>query len=227
MSDRLGRAGSRLTLLFALLGLLALAPPASAHVEVLPATAAPDDAVLFDVLVPNERDQATTKVEVQVPPGVIPFSYEDTAGWTRTLTKKKDGSTETVIWRGRLRPDGFARFSFLASTPPSEGPIAWKAIQTYDDGEKARWIGPAGSESPAAITTVSKRYPKQNAGGEGDEAGGSAGTAAEDTAQSDSGDDESGGSSDDTARWLAIAALAVALVSLAVVLLRRRGPSTG
>ena len=91
MSDRLGRTGSRFAFLLACIGLLMVAGPrpASAHVEVVPTTAAPDDAVLFEVRVPNERDQSTVKVELQVPPNVIPFSYEDTPGWTRTLTKKK------------------------------------------------------------------------------------------------------------------------------------------
>jgi uncharacterized protein YcnI len=199
---------------------LALPPTAAAHVQVLPATAAPDDAVLFDVLVPNERSQATTRVELQIPAGVIPFSYQEPAGWTRTLTKNEDGSARTAIWRGRLRPDGFARFSFLASTPSQEGPVAWKAIQTYSDGDKARWIGPAGSESPAAVTTVSKSFPKQNAGGEGP-AGQPA--AAAPAAGEDEDEDEDSGA----ALWLAIGALAVSLVALALVLLRRpRGSST-
>ena len=122
-----------------------------------------------------------------------------------------------------LGADEFARFSFLASTPPGEGPIAWKAIQTYSNGVKNRWIGPAGSESPAAVTTVSKRFPKQNAGGEGDETAqaGATGTASA-AGGDDPSDDASEDESDDTARWLGAAALAVALVSLAIVLLRRR-----
>ena len=43
----------------------------------------------------------------------------------------------------------------------------WKAVQRYDDGEEAAWIGPPDSDNPAAVTTVSASAPRQNAGGEG------------------------------------------------------------
>jgi uncharacterized protein YcnI len=192
--------------------------PAAAHIQVHPTTAAPDDAVEFEVLVPNERTRGTTRVELAVPAGVIPFSYLEEPGWRRSLTLEGDGSTRSIVWRGRLRPDGFARFAFLASTPPQEGAIAWKAIQTYDDGKKVRWIGTPDAENPAALTTVSKRFPRQNVGGEGTAKaqGASAPTSAtpDPTAPDDS--------SDSTARWLAAGALAAALLALAVSIFRRR-----
>jgi uncharacterized protein YcnI len=194
--------------------------PAAAHIQVRPATAAPDDAVAWEVIVPNERDRLTTKVELAVPPGVIPFSYLEAPGWSRSLTRKKDGSTRSIVWRGRLRPDGFASFAFLASTPPSEGEIEWKTIQTYDDGKKVRWIEPAGGESPAAVTTVSKQFPPQNAGGEGSTS--EAASSAPAAAASDSGGD----GSDSTARWLAAGALVAALAALALSLLRRTRGNT-
>jgi uncharacterized protein YcnI len=198
-------------------GALAIvASPAPAHIQVHPTTAAPDDAVLFEVLVPNERTHGTTRVELAVPPGVIPFSYQEAPGWRRSLTLEADGSTRSIVWRGRLRPDGFARFSFLASTPPREGDIAWKAIQTYDDGRKVRWIGAPDADNPAASTTVSKRFPRQNAGGEGN------GTQQTPTASAAAGPTAGDDSSDNTARWLAAGASVAALAALAVSILRRR-----
>ena len=107
-----------------------------------------------------------------MPPGVIPFSYLEAPGWRRSLTKKKDGSVRSIVWRGRLRHDGFASFAFLASTPPNDGEIVWKAIQTYDDGKKVRWIEPAGGESPAAVTTVSTALPASERGRRGPDVGG-------------------------------------------------------
>jgi hypothetical protein len=199
---------------------LAGAAPAAAHVQVIPATAAPDDAVKWEVLVPNEDEVPTTKVELAIPPGVIPFSYKDEPGWRRSLTLKKDGSVRSIVWRGRLRPHGFASFEFLASTPPGEGELAWKAIQTYQGGKKVRWIEPPEGESPAAVTTVSERFPAQNAGGEGESAPAEAAQPVAEEAPAD------GDGSDSTARWLAAGALAAALVALAVALLRRpRGGS--
>jgi uncharacterized protein YcnI len=219
------RAARALTFALICIGLVlaAAAPGAAAHVDVRPTTAAPDDAVLFEVLVPNERGESTVQVELAVPTGVIPFSYEETPGWRRSLTLKRDQSIRSIVWRGRLRSDGFARFGFLASTPPREGQIQWKAIQTYEDGRKVRWIEPPDGENPAAVTTVSDRFPRQDAGGE------AAGSAERQSGQPPGADEpqtteSSGDGSDGTARWLAAAALAVALAGLAITLVRGRRP---
>ncbi|MBE2318922.1 DUF1775 domain-containing protein [Solirubrobacter sp. CPCC 204708] len=160
----------RRALLAAVTAALVAAPAASAHVQVRPALAAPGDPVLFQVIVPNEKDAHTTEVTLQIPKDVIPFSFEEPEGWTRENKTGADGSLETVTWKGELAEDGFARFAFLASTPEQEGEIAWKAIQTYDDGSTSRWIGAPDSDNPAAVTTISADAPRENAGGEGAEA---------------------------------------------------------
>lgn len=197
--------------------LLAGAAPAAAHIQVRPAEAAPGDPVLWTVLVPNERDVATTKVELAIPKGVIPFSYEPLPGWTRTLTKNPNQSVRSIVWSGNLKPSEVLVTQFLATTPDQTGPISWKAIQTYADGQKVRWIGGPGTEEPASITQISASASRQNAGGEGDESAGATAT----TAKEDGGDD--GGSGD----GLAIAALIVGGLGLvagvaALVLGRRR-----
>jgi uncharacterized protein YcnI len=169
----------------------ALIGPAKAHVQVNPTVAAPGDSVKFVFLVPNERSESTVAVSLQIPKDVLPFSFDDPPGWRRTLDKASDGSIEVVRWRGRLRRDGFTEFAFLASTPERAGPIAWKSIQTYDDGKETAWIGPPESEEPAAVTNVSADAPRQNAGGEGDSAtpaGASGAPAQTSTADSSSGD---------------------------------------
>ena len=156
-------------LLIALAAALVIAEPAAAHVQVRPALAAPGDPVLFEVIVPGERDERTTEVTLQVPKDVLPFSFEASPGWERSMKLGSDGSIETITWKGRLAEDGFARFSFLASTPEQEGEIVWKALQTYESKDVVRWIGAPDSEYPAAVTTISKTAPRQNAGGEGAE----------------------------------------------------------
>lgn len=157
---------------------LVAAPSASAHVQVRPALAAPGDPVLFQVIVPNEKDATTVEVTLQIPKDVLPFSFEEPEGWTRENQEGSDGSLESVTWKGKLAEDGFARFSFLASTPEQEGEIVWKALQTYDDGSVSRWIGEPDSDNPAAVTTISDDAPRENAGGEGGEAEGEAPAAA-------------------------------------------------
>jgi uncharacterized protein YcnI len=205
------------------------APPATAHVQIKPTEAAPGDSVMFELLVPGERDARTVEVAVQIPEGVLPFSYEDTPGWRRTVTFADDGSTDVVRWRGRLAKDGFVRFGFLAATPEQEGEIAWKAIQTYSDGSKARWIGPVDSEEPAAVTTVSESAPRVNAGGEGaveraaarDDRGQPAAATPTATAMAmDDGGDGGGGSST-VALLFGIAGLLLGGAALAVALRRR------
>lgn len=198
----------------------AAAAPAGAHVQVRPAEAAPGDPVLWTVLVPNERDVATTRVELAIPEGVLPFAYEPLPGWTRRVTKNPDQSTRSVVWTGRLGPEEVLSTQFLATTPDTEGPISWKAIQTYADGQKVRWIGGPDTEEPASVTQISASASRENAGGESGDAGAapqaSPAAAAAGQADGDGGD------------GLAIAALVVGgaalVVGVAAVLLgRRRG----
>ncbi len=200
-------------------GLALVVAPAGAHVQVRPAEAAPGDPVLWTVLVPNERDVPTTRVELAIPAGVLPFAYEPLPGWTRRVTKNDDQSTRSVVWSGRLEPEEVLATQFLATTPDAEGPISWKAIQTYADGQKVRWIGGPDTEEPAAVTRISASAPRQNAGGEG------LGTPAEASpaaASEDSTDDDGGDG-------LAIVALitggSALLMSAAALLLARRKPA--
>ena len=198
-----------------------LAVPAHAHIQVRPAQAAPGDPVLWTVLVPSEEESGTRQVELQIPKDVLPFSFEDQPGWTRTMKTNSDGTVASVVWKGQARGDGLVEFRFLASTPEQEGEIAFKALQTYRSGEVVRWIGAPGSENPAAVTTVSKSAPRENAGGEG-EGDESAAPAAPAAAQH-TGDAEDE-STDWVARGAAIGGLLLGLAAL-VVALRRRTPA--
>jgi uncharacterized protein YcnI len=210
--------------LLAAVGLAALAAPAGAHVQVTPATAAPGDPVRFEVLIPGETDAHTTEVALQVPKGVLPFSFEDRPGWKRTLEQADDGSVGVVRWRGRLAADGFVRFSFLAATPEEEGELVWKAVQKYDDGEEAAWIGPPESDNPAPVTTVSASAPRQNAGGEGAEEGGAEAApapAAAPVAVTAPADEEDGGTSGTLGLVFGAAGLLLGAAALAVALRRR------
>ena len=221
MKRTLRRTGLVLAILAALLG--GSAASAAAHIQVTPTLAATEDAVRFTVLVPGERsDAATVKVALKVPAGVLPYSYGETPGWSRKLVLAKDQSVAQIVWTGRLAADGFAEFSFLASTPPQPTTLVWKALQYYSDGSVVRWIGAPDSENPAGRTVVSADAPLQNAGGEG-ASGSEVAAPAPTAAESDS--PNSPNSSDSTdwlARGLALAALLAALATLAVVLLNRK-----
>ncbi len=208
---------------------VALAVPAGsawAHIQVRPTSAAPGDPVLWTVLIPSEEQAGTRQVELAVPKDVLPFSYEDQPGWTRTSKPNPDGSVRSIVWRGRTAGDGLATFRFLASTPEREGRIAWKAIQTYRDGDIVRWIGSADSETPASVTTISSSALRENAGGENAAAPAAGAAPAQDASDDDGGDDEDSaadGGPDWLARGLGLAALLAALWAIAAA--RRRTPA--
>jgi len=199
---------------------------AQAHIQVSPSAVAPGDAAKFTVLVPGERDSETVKVELQMPRGLLPFSYADPAGWRRSLVKAGDGSVERVVWTGRAASDGFVELSFLAGTPEEPGELEFKALQTYADGTVVRWIGAPGSDNPAAVVKVEEGAAKQNAGGEsGAEAGAPAATATPvdpiATEVTLTAKDE-GGSSNTLPILLGAAGLLLGLIALIVAL--RRNP---
>ena len=168
---------------------------------------------------PGERDAHTVEVTLQVPKDVLPFSFEDPPGWKRTNQEAPDGSTGTVTWRGELAEDGFARFSFLASTPEQEGEIVWKALQRYDDGHVARWIGAPDSENPAAVTRITASAARENAGGEGAEAGEAAATPQATAAAA------APASDDDSPLPLVLAIVAVVISAAALLMALRRRPA--
>lgn len=208
----------RRSLCVAVFGATALvaAAPAQAHIQVLPTEVAPADPVLFTILVPGETASGTSKVEMKVPAEVYPFAFEETPGWKRKLVEKPNGLIDRIVWTGKATPDGLVRFTFLAGTPENPGPIRWAAIQTYANGQEARWIGAPDSENPAPITVVSESAPRMNAGGESETAGGetTSATPSQDT------------SPDDDTDWpLTIAALLgffFGLSSLVILFINRR-----
>ncbi len=212
----------------AVVAIVVAAGSASAHIQVTPTVVAPSDPVLFTVLVPGERDTGTVKVDLKLPPDLIPFSFEDVPGWKRRVVRGGDGAAERIVWTGRAAPDGLLRFTFLAGTPEQPTTLEWKALQTYAGGYVARWIGTPDADYPAAVTEVRTDAPRQNAGGEGAAVDGSGprdvatteveaagGTSV--TAAADSGD------ADWVARGLGIAALVVGLAVGGTLIARRRG----
>jgi periplasmic copper chaperone A len=148
---------------------------AGAHVTLQPNTAAAGGFTRLDVRVPNERDDAATvKVVVQLPPGVATASYEPVPGWTVKVTREQleqpidvhgEPVTEQVsriTWTGNHRrggivaPGQFQDFGVSLRVPDGEAgaTLTFKALQTYEDGEVVRWIGPEDAEKPAPTVTL-------------------------------------------------------------------------
>ena len=161
------------TILLATAALLLAPAAAEAHVLVVPDTAPQGAEMRLDVRVPNERDDAaTTKVDVQLPPGFAEASVQPVAGWNVKITHVKlnppvqsdDGPiTEGVgriTWTAKSKADGipvggFQDFGLEVLVPGKAGStLTFKALQTYSNGTVVRWIGAKGSETPAPTVQV-------------------------------------------------------------------------
>jgi uncharacterized protein len=207
---------------------------AQGHVTVQPSEQPAGEFVRADVRVPNEQDSAgTNKVRVQFPPGFLFASYQPVPGWKGKITMEKlakpvpspEGGepikeqvkqvTFTASDKSAaIGPGQFQDFGLSLLMPDKAGTtLTFKAVQTYDNGDVSRWIGPPDSEEPAPQVKLTS--------------GDSAETtpAAATTTSSSSSDD------DDASKGLGIAALILGALGAilgagALILSRRRALSS-
>lgn len=203
---------TKLTL--ALFGVLALIVPAhaGAHVTLQPSEAAAGEFTALDVRVPNESGEfATTKVDVQFPPGFLFASYQPVPGWSvkvrmeklaKPVTSHGEKITEQVTqvtWTAdnagaAIQPGQFLDFPVSMQIPGEAGDtLTFKALQTYSNGQVVRWIGPPDSDEPAPQVAV---------------------TAGDEEHAAAAGDEAEADDSDDGGDGLAIAALIVSILAL-------------
>src|SRR3954454_24702527 len=95
-----------LLVLAALTVTLAAAPAAGAHAVVRPAESRPADLQEFTLTVPNEKQDDTNSVAVQVPPGISFLIVRPVPGW-KTKLERAGGKIAVMRWTGgRIAPDG-------------------------------------------------------------------------------------------------------------------------
>lgn len=205
---------------------LALVPGAAAHVTLQPPEAPAGAFSRLDLRVPNERDNASTeKVDVQFPAGFLFISIEPVPGWKAKVRREKL-ATPTEVFGERISeqvkrvtftaedggasigPGEFRDFGLSLLVPEKPGmSLTFKALQTYDSGEVARWIGPPDAEEPAPQVKVLA------AGESGEAAAGAPAPAS--------------GQDDDASKGLGVAALVLGILGLllggAALATRRRG----
>jgi uncharacterized protein YcnI len=180
--------------------LLADAAPASAHVRVEAAGATPGKETVLTFEVPNESENRslTTQLTVTMPPATS-ATAESLPGWTVKLDRDiAAGTVRSVTWTAApgtgIAPDQFALFRVSLLLPKTDK-VSFPAAQTYSDGTVVNWNQaplPNGGEPDYPVPTLSL--------------GGQAPPS----------------HTDDTARWLAIAALVVGAGAIALTLVRRR-----
>jgi uncharacterized protein YcnI len=217
----------RYLIVIAVLGVaLAGARAAQAHVTVHPNMQPAGAFTTLVVRVPNETaDADTTKVDVQLPPGFVSVSTAPVPGWTAQLVERKlatpvtvEGEKKTsevgeVIWSGgKIAPGEYFEFPLSVAMPDKPGTtLTFKALQSYSDGKVVRWIGAPGSDEPAPqirLTAADSAVEDVPAG--------------VDAAAASSSSDDGSSTKTNVALGLGIAGLAVGLVALGLVLVRRR-----
>lgn len=203
-----------------LVGAFAFAAPASAHVSVN-GEAVQGGFARLAFRVPNESDSASTvKLEVHLPEDapVASVSTMPVPGWTvsvqrRTLDQPLEvhGAQVTevvsvITWTASgdaaIKPGQFQEFPVSMGPLPKVDTMVFKALQTYSDGEVARWIEvPEGGRQPERPAPTLKLRPAEDSGAP--DGGAAAGTA--DTADGQAGSGTaSGGASRDSSNGLAV-----------------------
>jgi uncharacterized protein YcnI len=200
---------------------LLIAPAAFGHFDVKPKRGDPSDARAFTFSIENEKsDASTVRFDVQLPAGVAFLGARSLGGWRLGRTDAEGPRTISFRARKPLGP-GEAVQEFVVSLRLPKAPgatLAFKGVQTYDNGEKVRWIGPPGSEEPAPTVRVSTRnVTEKPITGATDVATGP--TGATTTAAGDDGEDDDDG----TSGWLIaiLVAAGVAVIGGAAYLFTR------
>ncbi|MBY0508387.1 MAG: DUF1775 domain-containing protein [Bryobacteraceae bacterium] len=133
-----------------------------AHVTVRPQVSTAGANEKYTMRVPTERNIPTVRVEVEFPSNIELSSFDPKPGWE--IVYKKDASgkiTGATLSGSTIPPREAAEFSFESRNPREETKLVWKVIQVYEDGSRSEWTGPAGSRSPAPVTTVKASDNKQ------------------------------------------------------------------
>jgi len=140
--------------IFVAFAALLLPSIASAHAVVFPKRSAHGAYEKYVLRVPNEKDVATTRVEIRFPAGLRVVSFSDVAGWQLEEIRDSANAVVGAVWTGTLPPERFVEFPFVAVNPKEDTTLVWPAYQTYSSGERVEWTGPADAEKPASSTII-------------------------------------------------------------------------
>lgn len=146
--------------------LAAMAGQASAHITANPNTAPSGRYFEIALRVSHGCDgAATTRLEVQIPPGIITARPQDKPGWTISITKRPLTSpvelhgktvTETVgkiVWEGGVLPDDhYDSFGLLLKLPDTPGQVLWFPVVQQCGAVTRGW-----TSIPSSVSDWSKQ----------------------------------------------------------------------
>jgi len=220
---------------------------ASAHVSVNPGTAVAGSYTKLTFRVPNESARAATSTVTVDFPMDHPFasvSLKKEPGWTARATTTKlpapitqgnatiTQAVSSISWTAdagaKISLGEFAEFEVSVGPVPTVASVAFRAVQTYDDGTVVKWNEPtpasgAEPEHPAPELTITGAPAASTSTGmpSTSAAGASVGPA---VAVAASAPTPQSGGADGTARALAIVGILVGAVGLLVAALAVRRP---
>jgi uncharacterized protein YcnI len=223
----------------AVVGALALAGPASAHVTVTPSETAAGAYTVLTVSVPHGCDGSpTTKVAIGMPDGVYSVTPTRNSFYAvEKVTERLDQPVEDA--HGNELTERVSQVVYTAETPLPDGErdafelslqlpedaagtmLAFPAIQTCEKGETAWSEVPASGQSADDLDHPAPAFEVTEASGDGHGA-----TAASDTDDGSEASEADGAESGDDGNGIAVAGLVAGLLGLAlgaVALVRTRG----
>jgi uncharacterized protein YcnI len=125
-----------------------------AHAVVYPKVSTSKAYERYVLRVPNERDVATTRIEIRFPRSVRVSSFAEVPGWTLEILRDSAQHVIGAAWTGSLPPERFVELPFVGVNPDKAVKLLWPVFQTYSSGERVDWVGAEKSKQPASITTV-------------------------------------------------------------------------
>ncbi|VVJ17485.1 Conserved membrane protein in copper uptake [Amycolatopsis camponoti] len=142
-------------LLTAVLGVLALSPPAAAQVSIVPDRVDGGGTHTFAFRLANERaDTKSTRLELVFPqtPPVAYVKVDPAPGWTATVRPRplnppievggnvvREVADALVVEGGAVAPRQFEQFLVTMGPLPADGRLLFEATQTFANGMVAHW----------------------------------------------------------------------------------------
>lgn len=145
---------SRLPAVAAVLLVLAVPALLFGHAVVYPKASNAGAYEKYVLRVPNEKEVATTRVEIRFPAELRVTSFADVAGWQLEVLTDSTKRIIGAVWTGTLPAKRFVEFPFVGANPKTAGTLTWPVFQTYEGNERVEWTGAPGSKSPASVTTI-------------------------------------------------------------------------
>ncbi|MEV4142588.1 DUF1775 domain-containing protein [Amycolatopsis sp. NPDC049691] len=171
---------SLFALFAAVLGVLALAPPAAAQVSIVPDRVDGGGTHTFAFRLANERtDTKSTRLELVFPatPPVAYVKVDPAPGWTATVHPRplnppveiggkvvREVADALVVEGGAVAPRQFEQFLVTMGPLPADGRLLFEATQTFANGAVAHW-NQATSPAPAITFGSGPVAPAGEAGG--------------------------------------------------------------